>query len=620
MCGIVGAAGGDSGRETSLAIQCGTLRHRGPDAGGHWRSPDGRVAFGHRRLAIVDLSASGAQPMHDATGALTVTLNGEIYNHRALRAGLESAGHRFRSTSDTEVLLAAYAEWGVDCLAELVGMFAFVLHDARQGRILLARDRAGEKPLFYHHARGRLAFASELKALLADAAVPRRMNAEALDHYLAYGFVPGGLCLLDGVHKLPPAHALLYDIGSDESRLWRYWSLPAPFEGSAPDSEALVDELDALLEDAVRLQLSADVPVGVLLSGGVDSSLVTAMAARVSSQPVHTFTIAFPGHGAYDEGPHARLVASHFGTVHTELVAEPTTVEVLQLLARQYDEPIGDSSMVPTYLVSRLVRENCTVALGGDAADELFGGYRHYSDIQRQTRWRRRIPRFAQRLVGAAAGALPTGARGRTSLRALTTTDEDAWAVATRHLDVAERRRLAPLTRGLAGAPPEQYRIAAGDVRRTTLQKLTTADFRTYLPEDILVKVDRASMLSSLEVRAPFLDHRIIEFAFGRVPDRLRATETDRKVLLRMLARRVLPAAMDVRRKQGFSLPLGAWFRGRWGAYLSDVLRGAPATMYDPRAVRALLEGQARGLGNEQKLFNLAFLELWRREYQVQLG
>ena len=617
MCGIVGFAGRSDGASDAFTAQCGTMRHRGPDASGEWRSADRRVALGHRRLSIIDLSEAGSQPMSDETGHLQITFNGEIYNHREVRKSLEDLGRRFRSASDTEVLLQAYSEWGTDCLRRINGMFAFAIYDSRRRTLFGARDRAGEKPFFYHHAHGRIAFASELKALMAQASFPRVMNVEALDHYLAYGYVPGELCLLDGVHKLPPAHALTYSIDTDDLRVWRYWNLPEPASTDTADPEELVHQLDELLADAVRMQLVADVPVGVLLSGGVDSSLITAMAARVSSSPVRTFTIAFPGQGVYNEGPFARMVASHFGTRHTELVAEPATVELLPQLARQYDEPVGDSSMVPTYLVSKLVRESCTVALGGDAGDELFGGYRHYSMIQRQMRWRAMMPGPLKRMIGAGAGVLPTGFRGRTSLRALATVDRDAWTGATIHFDGAWRRRLAPATRSLHGLTPEAYRLAAGSLGRTVLQKMTAADFATYLPEDILVKVDRASMLASLEVRAPFLDYRIIEFAFGKVPDALRATGTSRKVLLKQLARRVLPEALDIERKQGFTLPLHSWFKGTWGDYIRSVLQSAPRNLFEQGEVGSLLKAGEKGNDHAQRLFNMAILELWRREYDV---
>lgn len=622
MCGIVGVAakGTRVGRDRLVAMR-DTMSHRGPDDAGQWISPDDSVGLGHRRLSIIDLSSCGHQPMSDPRGEHSIVFNGEIYNFLAIRDDLEARGHRFTSRSDTEVILASYREWGVECVARFIGQFALVVYDGTRRQLFGARDRAGEKPFFYSHSAGALSFASELKALMADPEMPRRIDPVALDHYMAYGHIPGDICLLQGVKKLPPAHAFVYDIGSDALRIWRYWSLPSPARKNGRGADGLVDELDSLLEDAVRLQiLASDVPVGVLLSGGVDSSLITAMAARVTTVPVRTFTIAFPGHGAYDEGPVAKVVASHFGTEHTELVAEPATVDLLPSLARQYDEPIGDSSMVPTYLVSRLVRQSCTVALGGDAGDELFGGYMHYSRIQNQMRVRRALPSVAKRAVGALAALLPTGVRGRTYLTSLAIRDSEAWAHANLLFDRASRRRLAPATRGIEGSPPEESRLRYGAGGVTDLQKMTTADFATYLPEDILVKVDRASMLTSLEVRAPFLDHRVIEFAFGQVPDRLRATATERKVVLKMLAKRLLPAELDLRRKQGFSLPLDAWFRGDWGKYIADVLLSAPAELFDPQEIRALLAGQRRGLANAQRLFNLAILELWRREYDVTIG
>ena len=368
MCGIIGIASKQAVVDRSwLAVGRDSMGHRGPDDAGEWWSTDGCVGFGHSRLSIIDLSPGGHQPMQDAAGELTIVFNGEIYNFSELREELAAKGAVFRSQSDTEVILAAYREWGADCLARLNGMFAFAIYDARQQTIFLARDRAGEKPLFYHRSGGVLRFASELKGLLADATLPRRIDPEALDCYLAMGYVPGERCILQGFNKLPPAHALRVDLQTGATKIWRYWQLPE-LEASAAhgrvDETALLDELENLLEDTVRRQLVADVPVGVLLSGGVDSSLVTAMAVRASSK-VKTFTIRFPGHGTLDETEHARLIARYFDTEHVELEAAPTTADLLPRLACQFDEPMVDSSMIPTFLVSQLVRQHCTVALGG---------------------------------------------------------------------------------------------------------------------------------------------------------------------------------------------------------------------------------------------------------------
>ncbi len=415
MCGIVGIVSRDAVTERGwLLTGRDLLTHRGPDDAGEWSAPDGRAWLGHRRLAIIDLTPSGRQPMLDRAHELSIVFNGEIYNYRELRAELVSVGHSFTSSSDTEVILAAYREWGAECFAKLEGMFALALYDVRRGELLLARDRAGEKPLFYLSTGGALRFASELKALLADGSLPRRVDLESFDCYLADGFVPGDRCMLHGFNKLPPAHALRFNAETGRTQIWRYWDLPrAPRDAAELGSEdELIDGLERVLEQAVRRQLVADVPVGVLLSGGVDSSLVTAMAAR-ANPTVRTFTVRFPGHGSYDETEHARLIARAFGTDHVEIEAEAASVGLLPTLARQFDEPMVDSSMVPTYLLSRVVRAHCTVALGGDGGDELFGGYPHYDRMLRLARGAGRAPRFLRALLARAAGALPAGFTGR---------------------------------------------------------------------------------------------------------------------------------------------------------------------------------------------------------------
>jgi asparagine synthase (glutamine-hydrolysing) len=621
MCGIVGNASIDGQVSPSLLLQMrDTLRHRGPDDAGTWTSEDGLVGLAHRRLAIIDLSPAGRQPMADASGRLQIVFNGEIYNYQEVRRELEARNHAFRTATDTEVILESYLEWGDGCLSRLNGMFAFALYDRTHRRLLLARDRAGEKPLFYRRHQGSISFASELKALLADPSCPRVVNLEALDFYLAFGYVPGDRCLLSGIQKLPQGHALAFDLSSGETRTWCYWELPQPDAGAVQQDDELVAELERLLLDSVRLRLIADVPVGIMLSGGVDSSLVVAMAARASSRRVKTFTISFPGSGTFDEAPYAREVARHFDTEHVELAAEMATVDLLPELARQYDEPIADSSMVPTYLVSRLIRREATVALGGDGGDELFGGYWQHTWVQQQARMGAWIPRPAKRLARSAVSRfLPVGTTGRNYLFGLTAD----WPMNIVQFNVffdedARHRLLAPLgeARPRRGAP-EAYKAGLCADRQSPLQQATALDFRTYLVDDILVKVDRASMLCSLEVRAPFLDPRLIEFAFRTVPDRLRATARERKILSRRLAERLLPRALDLRRKQGFAPPLRKWFKGDWGRYIEDVLTGGEADLFDRRIVRQLLAGQRGGFSNMQRLFALTMIELWRREYRI---
>jgi asparagine synthase (glutamine-hydrolysing) len=624
MCGIIGIANRVSIHDRHwIDVGRDAMRHRGPDDAGAWWSADGCIGLGHRRLAIIDLSPAGHQPMQDASRELCIAFNGEIYNFADLRRNLATKGHAFRSHSDTEVILAAYREWGTDCLSHLNGMFAFALYDSRQRQLFMARDRAGEKPLFYALANGELRFASELKGLMADPAFPRRLNPEALDCYLAMGFVPGERCMLQGVTKLPPAHALVFNLESGRSRLWRYWHLPewgSSAQSAHADEATLLEELETLLEDAVRRQLVADVPVGVLLSGGVDSSLVTAMAVRASSK-VKTFTVRFPGHGQHDETEHARLIARHFDTDHVELDAGESGADLLPLLARQFDEPIVDSSIIPTYLVSRLVRQHCTVALGGDGGDELFGGYLHYNRLLSIQKALGGIPRILRAPVARAAGALlPVGFKGRKWLQGLEADLRSGLPlIAASCFDRPTRRALMercgqwPL---VAESAHEQRIPRTADL----LQRATRMDFGNYLPEGILVKVDRASMLNSLEVRAPLLDYRIIEFAFGKVPSHLKATTTGRKVLLKKLAARLLPPEFDQHRKQGFTIPLSSWLQsGPWEKFFCEVLLGSDNTLFTHKVIRKLLDGQARGLANSERLFGLVLFELWRREYQVSI-
>lgn len=620
MCGIIGIASQTLIVDRSwLSAGRDAIAHRGPDDAGEWWSNDNRVGLGHRRLAIIDLSPAGHQPMCDALDELCIVFNGEIYNYHDLQRELLGKDHHFRSQSDTEVLLAAYREWGTECLSHLNGMFAFALYDKRRKRLFMARDRAGEKPLFYRIDHGELRFASELKGLLVDPKFSRQIDVAALDCYLAMGFVPGGRCIVQGVNKLPPGHALTFNLDTLKTTRWCYWKLPEPDIQGQPNETALIDELEELLEDAVRLQLAADVPVGILLSGGVDSSLVTAMAVRAASQ-VKTFTIRFPGYGKYDETEHARLIARHFGTEHIELESAESTVDLLQMLARELDEPVADSSVIPTYLVSRMIREYCTVALGGDGGDELFGGYVHYNRLlwrQQKLGW---VPHSLRRLVATAAGdLLPIGFKGRSWLQGMTDEPTGPTLGSAPYFDFRARRSLVSKQGSWAR---EAGGSCAPKILQTTdlLQQATRMDFENYLAEDILVKVDRASMLNSLEIRAPLLDYRLIEFAFGRVPSCLKATSSHRKILLKKLTERLLPPDFDKHRKQGFSIPLASWLKtASWRGFFGDVLMSSQNTIFSRKVAADLLTGQMKGRANSERLFALVLFELWRREYGLTL-
>jgi len=622
MCGIIGVASINACEDRSwLKLGRDAMTHRGPDDAGEWWSSDGRVGLGHRRLAILDLTPTGHQPMQDESRGLAIVFNGEIYNFQDLREELTQAGYQFHSTSDTEILLTAYDHWGSACLSRLNGMFAFAIFDARRQVVFLARDRAGEKPLFYHHAPGALYFASELKGLLANPRLPRQIGHKALDCYLMMGYVPGDGSILKSYNKLPPAHAMEFNLCTGRAKVWRYWQLPdlAPEAALGQVDEAeLLDELESLLEDAVRRQLVADVPVGVLLSGGVDSSLVTAMAVRASCQ-VQTFSIGFPGHGALDETVHARLIARHFATRHTELMAEPATADLLPRFARQYDEPMVDSSMIPTFLVSELVRRECTVALGGDGGDELFGGYGGYSRLLWMQERLGQYPHFLRRAVSLSAEKLlPVGLKGRNWLQGLGEDLEAGLPLMASFFDAPTRKKLLG-HRGPWATVAESVMKSRVPSNTDLLQRATRMDFQNYLAEDILVKVDRASMLNSLEVRAPLLDYRMVEFAFCKVHSGLKATQWDKKILLKRLTARILPPEFDRQRKQGFSIPLAEWLQGgRFRDLFRSVLLD-PNCIFEKKTVAGLLDGQDRGRSNSERLFALVLFELWRNEYAVTL-
>lgn len=555
--------------------------------------------------------------MASRDGRLVITFNGEIYNHRELRHQLLALGHTLHSSSDTEVILVAYRQWGVGMLKYLNGTFALAVLDADSRTLVLARDRAGEKPLFYRAVPGEVRFASELKALLADPRLVRRVAPAALDCYLTMGYVPGPMCMLEGFNKLPAGHLGIFSLDKGSWQVWPYWTPPALTESTpaATDSE-LVDELERLLLAAVKRQLQADVPVALLLSGGVDSSLITALAAR-SATRLKTFTVGFKQHARYDESSHALLIAKHFGTEHTVLQADEVSPDIMRTLLWHYDEPMVDSSMIPTSLLSRQISQHCKVAVGGDGGDELFGGYHSASRMAWLASSASLVPRRLRRgLAELSSRWLPAGARGRTFLAQWQADPQRELPMFAGLFDNPERRRLM---RGHVGWELHAEAIRATRVPQIddAVQRVTRFDFANYLAEDILVKVDRASMLSSLEIRAPFLDQHVVEFAFGRVPSRLKASPTERKRILRMLAARVLPPQFDQHRKQGFGVPIDAWLRsGPWRELFLKLL-GDPGCVFDRQEVAGLFRGLDAGRPVKEHLFALAAFELWRHQFDI---
>ena len=620
MCGLVGVASikGVNDRKW-LTSACKTLSHRGPDDTGEWWSKDNRVGMAHRRLSIVDLSSSAHQPMHLTDRGLSIIFNGEIYNHSELRQQLKLLGHSFHSQSDTEVLLVAYSEWGKNCLSYLNGMFAFAIYDSIKEELFIARDRAGEKPLFYRIDNKTLYFASELKALLVNQSLPRRIDMESLDCYLSFGYVPGERCIFSGYKKLKPAHALSFNINSSELKIWKYWQ-PSMFEDKINDINeiSLVNELESILEDSVKKQLVADVPVGILLSGGLDSSLVTAMAARHSNQ-IQTFSVGFPGHGNLDETIHARKISSFFKTKHTELKININinTIDLLPKLINHFDEPMVDTSMFPTYLLSQEVKKHCKVALGGDGGDELFGGYNHYQRLLRMQHYLKYIPKFSTHFLSSFAKQfLPTGFKGRNYFRNANLDLKSGLPLIASYFDKDERYKLMGRNLGYS-ATADSIRLALIPKTQNLLTRATFMDFENYLSEDILVKVDRASMAHSLEIRSPFLDYRLIEFAFKKVPSNLKTTTKEKKILLKKLASRVLPANFDLKRKQGFCIPLKEWLKkGLIRDHFQDTLTSKDC-IFDRETIMSLFDGQDKGRNNGERIFALVQFELWRKHYKA---
>jgi len=623
MCGIVGTISVRGNVDLELLVrQRDAMTHRGPDSSGIWSSPGGEVAFGHRRLAIIDLSPGGHQPMaHHASGCV-ITFNGEIYNYVVLRKELTALGHAFVSESDTEVILAAYGEWGDRCVARLEGMFAFALFDPNRRQVLLARDRAGEKPLYFRTANGSTSFASEVKALLRDPGCSRRVRLSALNEYLAYGYTTGSSSIFDDIHRVEPGCQLCVSLEDGMVSTSRYWELPVHRTvNTTDDGESLVAQLHDLLRTAVTRQLVADVPVGVLLSGGVDSSIIAAIAAEVSRSSISTFTVRFADSPLFDEGPFARLVASHLGTTHLELDARPSSTDVLRRLVEQFDEPMADSSMIPMFLVSEEIRRHATVAIGGDGGDELFGGYRRYPQFIRMEQLRGYVPASARRALAALGSVvIPEGGSGRGVLQGFAGDHGGSIASAGRIFRDDERVSVSPALAGLPAEKlraPERRRSSHYSDRSSIIQRATAVDFSTYMVDDVLVKVDRASMLSSLEVRAPFLDSGVIDFAFGKVPDELRATGSERKVLLKRLGARLLPPELDLSRKQGFSIPLAEWLRGMWRPFVTEMASDSSPSLVSSQAIARLQALLDEGRPVESRLFCLVVLRMWERVYGI---
>jgi len=614
MCGIAGIVdlGGGPVLPGELRRLCDVMRHRGPDDEGIYLGAG--AGLGMRRLSIIDLD-TGRQPIHNEDETVWVVLNGEIYNFRDLRKDLTRRGHAFSTQTDTETIVHLYEEYGDRCVDHLRGMFAFALWDEKSRRLLLARDRLGVKPLYYAEIAGRLVFASELKALLELPDVEPEIDWPAASHLFTFLTTPVSGSIVRGVHKLPAAHLLVAAAGR-RTQVHPYWDVQFyPDRGrSAGD---LIEELRTLLDESVRLRLVSDVPVGAFLSGGLDASAVVATMAPHVQGPLKTFTIGFADQ-AYDESAHARRVARQFGTDHHELILEPDVTDLIEDIAWHLDEPFGDSSAIPTYMVSKLAAEHVKVVLSGDGGDEIFAGYERYVVEARRRAFR--LPGLLRRIAGGAAGRLRPGTKGRNFLLNL------GLDGAHRYLDESTLFRRDDLERLF---PPEVLdRMGPHDPSHAERRYLEHAgghwlsaarylDLKSSLPLDILTKVDRMSMAHSLEAREPLLDHRLVEFA-AAIPPAMLLRDGTTKWIFKEAMRGILPDDVIDRRKQGFGVPLGRWFRGKLGGFVRDLLltkRSRERGFFNPAAVEDLVRRHQAGRPLDLELWTLLSFELWCRAF-----
>ncbi|MHA2283475.1 MAG: asparagine synthase (glutamine-hydrolyzing) [Promethearchaeota archaeon] len=620
MCGIFGIVESNGLDKGFLEQARDIMYHRGPDDFGIWISPDKTLGFAHRRLSIIDLSEAGRQPMSDEEGKMWITYNGEIYNFQKIRNELKKKGYTFKSHTDTEVVINAYKEWGPDCLQRFNGMFAFGIYDERQKLLFMARDRVGKKPLYYAKYGSKFAFASEIKALLQDNSLPKEIDIQALNFYLTFGYIPGELCIFKAIKKLPPACALIHRLDTRESRIWKYWEIPVLIKRPTGEDE-LLEELEGLLEDAVRLRMISDVPLGAFLSGGIDSSLVVAMMSRISNSPVKTFSIGFE-EDKYNELPYAKVIANHFNTDHHEIIVKPDTFAILPELVRQFDEPFADSSMIPTYYISKATKEYATVALSGDGGDELFGGYSQYFGTLCNYYATKLVPSSVRTVIAEVAEYLPEKFIGKRQLLRLKLNHYGSFVDRTSHLYFKERYRRKLINKAVSDClnggflDPEvsrhEYLMQRID---DFINSMTYTDFMTYLPDDILVKVDRASMMVSLEVRAPLLDYRIAEFSFRNIPGSFKVKRITSKYLLKRLARKILPKELEINRKWGFAIPVSEWFRGPMFSELRDRLLADQNQFFNKEYIEKLLTEHKSGIDHSGRLFSLLTFSIWRKYY-----
>jgi asparagine synthase (glutamine-hydrolysing) len=624
MCGIVGIVKNDNSPvdQSLISRMCDAIRHRGPDEDGFYFSEG--VGLGMRRLSIIDLKG-GQQPIHNQDRNAWIVFNGEIYNYRELRDKLEKLGHTFYTNSDTEAIIHTYDQYGADCPKHLRGMFAFAIWDERTRELFLARDRVGKKPILYAHVNGKLIFGSEFSALLLHPDIGREIDTEAIHHYLSFMCVPAPLTAYRAIRKLEPGHSLRWRKG--EIKIEQYWQPDFSKKIKISEQEAGERTVE-ILRDAVKVRLMSEVPLGAFLSGGIDSSAVVALMSQESSEPVKTFSIGFEEQD-FSELHHARRVAEHVGADHHEFIVRPDALEVLPLLVEHYGEPYADSSAIPTYYVARETRKHVTVALNGDGGDESFAGYERYAAMRLAEKYHRIPAVLRDSLVQQAIRLIPSSETKRSRMR-----DVKRFIQAASLPKVERYLRWVSVFDTAAKASlysaeflHETQSIRAADILNPWFSRANgagivdaalLADINTYLPNDLLVKVDIATMAVSLEARSPFLDHHLIEFA-ASLPEKLKLRGLTTKYLLKRMLKKLLPAENLDRRKMGFGVPIGHWFRGKLQPFLRETVlseRALNRGLFRPEAVKQLVELHTRGERDySHQLWTLLMLELWFQRF-----
>ena len=621
MCGILGFSSHKVSFNTErFRKNIKLLNHRGPDHNDYWLSADEKHFMGFTRLSIMDLSASGNQPMFSSSKEFGIVFNGEIYNHLELKKELIDLGHEFNSRSDTEVLLNSYIEWGENCLQKLEGMFAFALIDKKSKKLILARDRAGEKPLYYFTKEGSIAYASELKPLVESIEDSKEMNINAFNHYLGNGYIPREESIYLNINKLIPGEYLIFNTETGKLKKDKYWNLnkliTRKLESQKNSSEILLtNKLEQLLEASVRQRLISDAPLGMMLSGGVDSSLMVAIASRFKEN-LDTYTVIFPDNKIFNEQKYAKLISKEFNTNHHELEANSIEPEIIEKLVYFFDEPMTDSSMIPTYILCKEMSNFCKVAIGGDGGDELFGGYNHYSRLLLLNNLSKFIP-FTIRKYAAKniLKILPLNLRGRKTIELFGQDLNHLDFSTSLMFDLNQRNHLlmnqSRFLKNIEFSKNEKD-ISENDF----VTRMTAHDFQNFMSEDILVKIDRASMAHSLEIRSPFLDSRIINFAFTEVPSKLKVHGQKKKILLKTLAKRILPSEFDLQRKQGFSIPINnLLIEGHWHDYFHNKISSFEGIEINKEYALNMLAEQKKGAHNGEKLFSLVQFICWHEKH-----